>query len=386
MTERYPQDAALLALDADPHTGVEYIPTGTTPYVLPFRRLVQRTLLAAARSNDLRVYAEADLFVGVRPGRCLIDNTPVDYPGAAAVAIEPSQTTDLYLDAAGTLQLSTAGLPAQRSQFIPLARITTDASAITALVDLRGEAFLASTPASIDGLNATPDEINQALDGIGPTVSAITLNLLTNGSYLQDLHYHERFAWNSDTTETLTLLNIAAASPGIALRFHLPNARALPTDLALDPDTGFLTQTHDATTYPLVGVTPLTAALEGPITASSTDRLLGPAPVAGTITAVVLSLATNLQSSNSADGIAATVYRNGDPVCSTDPSLNASSEAGFVSTQSTGTPAVVQTNGNQTVQRGDVLTFDLTRTANGSVTTQANHAALAVIIRPDAPE
>jgi hypothetical protein len=79
MSERYPDDAALLALESDAATGVEYIPTGRSPYYLEFRKLVQRLLLAAERANDLRVYQDGDLSIGVRPGRCLIQNAAVTF-------------------------------------------------------------------------------------------------------------------------------------------------------------------------------------------------------------------------------------------------------------------------------------------------------------------
>ncbi len=70
MSERYPDDATLLAMEQDAATGVQYIPTGQSPYYLHFRKLVHRLLLACGRANDLRVYQDGDLSVGVRPGRC----------------------------------------------------------------------------------------------------------------------------------------------------------------------------------------------------------------------------------------------------------------------------------------------------------------------------
>jgi hypothetical protein len=46
MAEVYPSDSELLNLQSDSETGVEYIPTGTAPYYLHFRKLLHRLLLA----------------------------------------------------------------------------------------------------------------------------------------------------------------------------------------------------------------------------------------------------------------------------------------------------------------------------------------------------
>lgn len=149
MPERYPDDDTLLTLAADDETGVEFIPTGRTPYYLEFRKLVHRTLRAAARANDLRVYQDGDLTVGVRAGSCLIGDTPVDFAGEQGVTIAPGATRYVRLDADGEIRQS-ASLPAKRETFIPLALVTADASRITAVTDLRGRAFLASpSPASV---------------------------------------------------------------------------------------------------------------------------------------------------------------------------------------------------------------------------------------------
>lgn len=386
MTERYPDDAELLALAADAHTGAEYIPTGTTPYYLEFRRLMHRTLLAAARANDLRVYPDGDLTVGIRAGRCVIAGSPIEFAGQTQLPLTPSQTVDLYLDASGSPQQSSGGLPASRSQFLPLARITTDASSIVAIVDLRGEAFLAAPTAVLDGVTASADELNQALEGIGPTVTAANLEFLTDGSMLQSLHHHERFAWDTASSAWLTLLNVGAAGANVGLRFDLLNVLPAATELAVDPANGFLTQSYDGQRYHMLGVTHMTATFNGPITASATDRLLGPAPIAGSIARVDLSLGDNIASSDPSDGVVATVYRNGAAVCSTDPQITSTDGAGFRSTSAgDGTPATVLTDGTEQLQRGDILTCDLTLTSSGTVSVDPRHAAVLVTIRPDGP-
>ncbi len=67
MSERYPSDATLLALSQDDATGVEYIPTGRSPYYLEFRKMLYRLLRATERANDLRVHQDGDLTAGVPP-------------------------------------------------------------------------------------------------------------------------------------------------------------------------------------------------------------------------------------------------------------------------------------------------------------------------------
>jgi hypothetical protein len=69
MAEAYPSDNELLNIQADSETGVEYIPTGTSPYYLHFRKLLYRLLLASRRANDLRVFDEGELDIGVKAGK-----------------------------------------------------------------------------------------------------------------------------------------------------------------------------------------------------------------------------------------------------------------------------------------------------------------------------
>jgi len=146
MSEYYPQDAALLALTSDAETGVEYIPTGLSPYYLGFRKLVHRMLDATRRANDLRVYQDGALTIGVRPGRCGVAATAIGFAGATEVSLTDNATNHVWLDAAGAVQTGTSGLPADRARFVPLASVTTSGGAVSAITDLRGEAFLAVPP------------------------------------------------------------------------------------------------------------------------------------------------------------------------------------------------------------------------------------------------
>lgn len=324
MPEIYPADAELLDLETDSATGVEYIPTGRNPYFLEFRRLVQRTLLATQRANDLRIYPDGPLSVGLRPGTCSIGGTTLDVPGVTGFALPDNSTTDLWLDAAGGLQSGPA-LPTDPTARLPLARAVTAAGSIAALTDLRGGTFL-QIP-SLAGLNitVTVQQVNQALDGIASTVTAAALNTLTAGptSDATPLHTH--------------------APPPLAVQY----------------------------------------AHAGPLIASQTSKLMGAAPFTGQVVAVFLSVGRNTESLTATDGVSATVKVNGNAVTTTAPRLAASDGANFRSTaQGHGTPAAIKTDGTQNVTQGDVLTVDLARTL-GTQTVDATDVVVGVVIRPD---
>ena len=139
MSELYPDDATLLAMTTDEHTGVEMIETGQSPYYLQFRKLVHRLLLATARANDLRVYQDATLAIGVKAGRCMIGGRAIAFDGGTDVAVSDDATTFVWLDAAGAVQTATDTMPDDRATFFPLAEVTAAAGAITAIIDRRGE-------------------------------------------------------------------------------------------------------------------------------------------------------------------------------------------------------------------------------------------------------
>lgn len=104
MGEVYPSDNALLNLQADAESGVEYIPTGTAPYYLHFRKLLYRLLLATHRANDLRVFDEGGLDIGVKAGKFWLGTTLVDYAGSTGTALADDKAgIYIYLAADGTL-------------------------------------------------------------------------------------------------------------------------------------------------------------------------------------------------------------------------------------------------------------------------------------------
>ena len=90
MAEVYPSDNSLLGLLSDAETGVEYIPTGTAPYYLHFRKLLYRLLLASRGTPA--VFDEGGLNIGVKPGKYWI-GTLVSYPGSAGNVVADNKAS-----------------------------------------------------------------------------------------------------------------------------------------------------------------------------------------------------------------------------------------------------------------------------------------------------
>jgi hypothetical protein len=104
MAEVYPSDNELLNLQSDSETGVEYIATGTAPYYVEFRKLLYRLLLAARRANDLRVYDEGGLDVGVKAGKFWLDTVLTSYGGSSGNTLADDKANIyIYLDSSGSL-------------------------------------------------------------------------------------------------------------------------------------------------------------------------------------------------------------------------------------------------------------------------------------------
>ncbi len=389
MSERYPDDANLLAMAMDQATGVEYIPTGQSPYFLSFRKLVQRTLLAAQRANDLRVYQVGDLSVGVRPGRCRIGVNTIDFAGQSGLTVAPSATTHFWMNDQGVVAQSVDGLPTDRRSVIPLAKVISGATTITEMVDLRGETMLGLPSLTSLGVTADSDEINRALAGAGVSVTAAALGRVTGGQGVDaDVdHRHQAFLYDEDGETGLVLANQSDdAQSNVALVFSRP--WFMTEGLVLQPDANahWLTQRYEGQTYHLVGVLPVGYEHQGQLTATVTDRLMGAVPIDGVVAEVVLSCATNMQSSLSGDGVTATVKVNGVTVTTTAPVITSGAGAGFRSTaRGHGTGAVIKTDGTQNVQRGDVLTVDLVRTGTGSVSVEMGQVVVLVVIRAGGP-
>ncbi|MEM6257270.1 MAG: hypothetical protein AAGI37_03030 [Planctomycetota bacterium] len=389
MPETYPADSELLALSQDDATGVEYIPTGQSPYATAYRRMLYRLLRAAERANDLRVYPVGGRLVGVRAGRCFVGDQPREVPAPSPIELNPDATTHVYVNEAGTVTTSTAGPPTDRATFIPLAQVVTDGDSITQLTDLRGEAILQAQTAALAGITASTDEINQALAGIDAGVTAAALSQLTGGSQTtaDSQHRHTDTSQSVDGPATITFSNQSADSAAtIGVDFALPLAMPDVTRLGVDRATGYLTQSHLGQAYHLLGTSTIQWTHSGALSSTITGRLIGSAPISGEVVGLALSVSLNTQSSDPADGLSLTASVNGSTLTTSPATLTAADGAGFRCTdQGDGSAAALATNGTQDVSRGDLITLDLTYTASGTVTQQPTDTAVLAVIKPDRP-
>ena len=190
MPETYPTDAALASLSGttDAEQDVPYVPIGESPYHASFYRMQYRLLDVARRAGDLRVYKDGDLTFGVRPGRLLDGDAPVDYPGSEGNNLTNNQVNAVYLDAAGGLHVSTGGFPDPSDvPHVPLATIATAAGAYghADITDYRGRAMLG--PCS--GLSASAAGAAGAFFA-GTDISAAEAETLTDGANADALHVH----------------------------------------------------------------------------------------------------------------------------------------------------------------------------------------------------
>lgn len=141
MSEVYPSDNELLNVTSDTETGVEYIATGTAPYYLHFRKLLYRLLLATKRANDLRVFDEGGLDIGVKPGKFWPGTQLVSYQGSSGNTLaDDKENIYVYLDSSGSLITNEySGFPDMATvPHIRLAVVTTSSGDITSIVDARG--------------------------------------------------------------------------------------------------------------------------------------------------------------------------------------------------------------------------------------------------------
>ena len=140
MSEVYPSDNELLNIQSDSETGVEYIPTGTSPYYLQFRKLLYRLLLAVRRANDLRVYDEGGLDVGVKEGKFWLGTGLVNYGGSSGNTLADDKASIyVYLDSAGSLVINEySSFPDMATTpHIRLAIISTSGGDIGSITDSR---------------------------------------------------------------------------------------------------------------------------------------------------------------------------------------------------------------------------------------------------------
>lgn len=159
MAEVYPSDSELLNLTVEDETGVEYIETGKAPYYVEFRKLLYRLLLAGRRANDLRLYDEGGLSVGVKAGRYWAGRTLRSYAGSSGNGLADNQAAIyVYLDDSGSLVTDEySGWPEVSENHVRLAVVTTSGGDITAIADARDHHFVNSfAPALADGVVKAP--------------------------------------------------------------------------------------------------------------------------------------------------------------------------------------------------------------------------------------
>ena len=140
MAEVYPSDNELLNIQSDAETGVEYIPTGTAPYYLHFRKLLYRLLLATHRANDLRVYDEGGLDIGIKPGKFWLGTELVSYEGSSGNTLaDDKENAYIYLDSSGSLVINEySNFPDMAdTPHIRLAQVSTSGGDIDSLIDCR---------------------------------------------------------------------------------------------------------------------------------------------------------------------------------------------------------------------------------------------------------
>lgn len=140
MSEVYPSDNELLNIQSDSETGIEYIPTGQSPYYLQFRKLLYRFILAAKLANDLRVFDEGGLDIGVKSGKFWLGNTLVNYAGSTGNTLADDKANIyIYLNSSGTLVTDEySSFPdMETTPHIRLATVTTSNGDIDSIVDCR---------------------------------------------------------------------------------------------------------------------------------------------------------------------------------------------------------------------------------------------------------
>jgi len=212
MTEVYPSDNTLLNIQSDDETGVEYIPTGTSPYYLHFRKLLHRLILAAKRANDLRVYDEGGLDIGVKEGKFWLGTELISYNGSSGNTLaDDKPNIYLYLNSSGTLITNEySSFPNMATEpHIRLAIVTTSGGDINSIADCRMGHNL-----------AVPYEAGGIKKNIEAHTSNDTLTAAESGS----IHT------NLGATGTVTLTLPTSAPEGTVFSFAVQAARELRID------------------------------------------------------------------------------------------------------------------------------------------------------------
>jgi hypothetical protein len=215
MAEVYPSDNDLLNIQSDSETGVEYIPTGTSPYYLQFRKLLYRILLATRRANDLRVYDEGGLDIGVKAGKFWLGTELIEYNGSSGNTLaDDKENIYVYLDSdADLVSNEYSGFPDMKSTpHVRVAIVSTSGGDIESITDCRvGHNFVVPYEAG----------------GIKKTVEAHTSDDTLTDEESGGFHT------NLGATSTVTLTLPASAAEGTIFAFAVQEAQ----ELRMDPGT-----------------------------------------------------------------------------------------------------------------------------------------------------
>lgn len=215
MAEVYPSDNSLLNIQSDSETGVEYIATGQAPYYLQFRKLLYRLILATKRANDLRVYNENGLDIGVKSGLFWLGTQLVNYNGSSGNTLADDKANIyIYLDSTGTLVTNeySAFPNMATTPHIRLAEVTTSNGNIDSITDCRkGHYFV--MPYAAGGVKKT----------IEAHASDDTLTVSESGSIHSNL----------GATGTVTLTLPMSALAGTVFSFAVQTAQ----EIRIDPGT-----------------------------------------------------------------------------------------------------------------------------------------------------
>lgn len=212
MGEVYPSDNTLLNMQSDSETGVAYISTGQSPYYLQFRKLVYRLLMSLIRGNDLRVYDEGGLDIGVKSGKFWIGTQLINYIGSASNTLADDKSgIYIYLDSSGNLVTNeyTAFPDMATTPHLRLATVVTSNGDIDSITDSRtGHNFV--IPYSSGGVKKN----------IEAHTSSDTLTETESGSAHSNL----------GATGVVTLTLPASASAGTMFTFTVQAVQELRVD------------------------------------------------------------------------------------------------------------------------------------------------------------
>lgn len=224
MAEAYVSDNELLNIQSDSETGVEYIPTGTSPYYLQFRKLLYRLLLVVKRANDLRVCDEGGLDIGVKAGKFWLSAMEmVSYEGSSGNTLADDKASIyVYLDSAGNLVTNEYGSfpDMATTAHVRLAIVTTSGSDIQSITDCRAGHNVV-VPYGAGGINKK----------IEAHTSDDTLMVAESGSVHTNL----------GATGTVTFTLPASAPPGTVFTFAvqaIQELRIAPGTAIIRDDSG----------------------------------------------------------------------------------------------------------------------------------------------------